>query len=127
MKKSVDTTCPECSKLFQTEVDVPEAATLDQIHKALAETLKDKQGISSDDLKGILQEQLSPMKPKGENHGHATSDELLDCPTCRGWFDRTIRKYTISQKEAPEPEAKKEPEEKPPTRPQIGSIFKEGG
>ncbi|MBA7608634.1 hypothetical protein ES703_15813 [subsurface metagenome] len=121
MKKIVDTTCPECNKLFKTEVDLPESATLDQIQNALNETLKDKQGISPDDLKGILQEQLSPLKPVGEDHRHKTADEFLDCPECRQWFDKTAEKYTISSKEPAATDKEPEPE------PQMfRSIFKEG-
>ncbi len=99
MKKVVDTTCPECRKLFQTEVDVPDAPTLDQIHNTLSEALKGKQGVSSDDIKQILEEQLTPLKPKPEDHRHKTADELLDCPGCRSWFDQTSQRYQVAPKE----------------------------
>lgn len=103
MKKVVDTTCPECQKLFQTEVDVPDAPTLDQIHSTITEALKGKQGISSDEVKQLLQEQLSPLTPK-EDHRHKTADELFDCPECRSWVDKTIQKYQLGLKEAKPPE-----------------------
>ena len=112
MKQVVDTTCPECQKLFQTEVDIPDAPTLDQIHSTITEALKGKQGISSDEIKQILQEQLTPLKPRGEDHRHKTADELLDCPECRSWIDKTIQRYQVTEKK----------EEPVKTRQPIGSI-----
>ncbi|MBA7604671.1 hypothetical protein ES703_11797 [subsurface metagenome] len=111
MKKVVDTTCPECQKLFQTEVDIPDAPTLDQIHGTITEALKGRQGISSDEVKQLLQEQLSPLTPK-EDHRHKTADELFDCPECSDWIAKTSQKHKVSPIE-------EEPTEQPP----IGSIF----
>jgi hypothetical protein len=105
VKQKVDTTCPECQKLFQTEVDVPDAPTLDQIHSTLNEALKGKQGISSDEVKQLLQEQLSPLKPKEGDHRHKTADELFDCPECSDWIAKTSQKHKVS----PIEEGAKEP------------------
>ena len=105
MKKIVDTTCPECQHLFQTQVDLPDAPTLDQIHSTLNEALKGKQGISSDEVKQLLQEQLSPLKPKEGDHRHKTADELFDCPECSDWIAKTSQKHKVS----PIEEGSKEP------------------
>ena len=102
MKQKVDTTCPECQKLFQTEVDIPDAPTLDQIHSTIAEALKGKQGITSDEIKQLLQEQLTPLKPRVEDHRHKTADDLFDCPECSQWIAQTSQKYQLRQKEEKE-------------------------
>jgi len=99
MKKVVNTTCPECQKLFEPEVDIPDAPTLDQIHGTITEALKGKQGISSDEVKQLLQEQLSPLKPKEGDHRHKTADDLLDCPECSDWVAKTSQKYKVVPKE----------------------------
>ena len=105
-KKIIDfeSTCEGCGKpvKMSREVDIPDAPTLDQIHSTLNEALKGKQGISSDEVKQLLQEQLSPLQPK-EDHRHKTADELLDCPECRPWFDKTTQKYQVGLKEGKEP------------------------
>ena len=115
-KKIIDfeSTCEGCGKpvKMSREVDIPDAPTLDQIHSTLNEALKGKQGISSDEVKQLLQEQLSPLKPKEGDHRHKTADELFDCPECSDWIAKTSQKHKVSPIE-------EEPTEQPP----IGSIF----
>lgn len=104
-KRVFEGTCPECGKEVQVPLEVEEPPTLDQINKALQEGLKGQ--LSAPEIEKIVQEQLAGLKPGKEDHRHKTADELLDCPECRAWVDKTNQKYQI----IPKPETGAEPEE----------------
>ena len=100
-KRIVDLTCPECQKPIQVPFEVKEPPTLDEISNALKENLKKenlKGQLSTAEVEKIIREQLEPLKPPKEDHRHKTADELLDCPECRSWVDKTIQRYQVTEK-----------------------------
>ncbi len=100
-KRIVDLTCPECQKLIQVPFEVKEPPTLDEISNALRENLKKenlKGQLSTAEVERVIREQLEPLKPPKEDHRHKTADELLDCPECRFWVDKTIQRYQVTEK-----------------------------
>ena len=96
-KRVFEGTCPECGKEVQVPLEVEEPPTLDQIGKALKEALKGQ--LSAADIEKVVQEQLAGLKPGKEDHRHKTADELLDCPECRAWVDKTSQRYQVVPKE----------------------------
>lgn len=100
-KRIVDLTCPECQKPIQVPFEVKEPPTLDEISNALKENLKKenlKGQLSTAEVERVIREQLEPLKPAKEDHRHKTADELLDCPECRSWVDKTIQRYQVTEK-----------------------------
>lgn len=95
-KREAELTCPECGKGIKVPFEVEEPPTLDQIDKALKEALKGQ--LSAPEIEKIVQEQLAGLKPGKEDHRHKTADELLDCPECRAWVDKS-QKYQVVPKE----------------------------
>ena len=106
-KRLFEGLCPECGKDVQVPLEVEEPPTLDQISSTLKESLKGHPLAA--DIEKIVQEQLSGLKPGKEDHRHKTADELLDCPECRAWFDKTSERYQVATKEKTE-EKPAEPE-----------------
>lgn len=89
--------CPHCEKTFPSPI--PDPPSLDQIN----ELLKEHQGsnLTADQLDDAIKRSLSP---RAGEHRHKSADELLDCPECSDWFNRTATKYEFKPKaETPAP------------------------
>lgn len=88
--------CPHCEKTFPSPI--PDPPSLDQI-KELMKEFKG-QGITANQIDEAIKSSLSP---KANEHRHKTADELLDCPECKGWFEKTAQRYEVRSKEPAQP------------------------
>ncbi|MBA7482554.1 hypothetical protein ES707_18045 [subsurface metagenome] len=105
--------CPECEKVFKIPIETTSSAA------EIAQVL----GQEREQIEIILQKYASQL-PKTEDHRHKTSDEFLDCPECRLWFDKTATQYQVIKKEPPPaPPPKVEKKEPVAAEPAIGSVF----
>jgi len=112
--------CPHCNEVFN--LDFPEAK------------LEEVKPLTKKDIEELLTRQAPDL-----THRHKTADEFLDCPECRLWFDKTAKRYQVTEKK-PEPSAAEKPADQPAeekeetgkkkpaaAKPAFGSIFKQGG
>jgi len=110
--------CPHCEEVFKIPIETTSSAA------EIAQVI----GQEREQIEVILQKYASQL-PKTEDHRHKTADEFLDCPECRLWFDKTLQRYQLTEKEPPPPEPApapapaptKEPKEPEPAA--IGSVF----
>lgn len=84
--------CPHCEKTFPSPI--PDPPSLDQIQ----ELLNKQQGstLNAEQLDDAIKRILSP---KAGEHRHKSADELLDCPECKGWFEKTAKRYEVKPRE----------------------------
>jgi len=92
--------CPHCEKTFPSPI--PDPPTLDQIQELLNK--QKGSNLTADQLDEAIKRSLSP---KADEHRHKSADELLDCPECSNWFERTAKRYEVKPK-AETPAAKHE-------------------
>ena len=89
--------CPHCEKTFPSPI--PDPPSLDQIQELLNK--QQGQTLSAEQLDDAIKRSLSP---KADEHRHKSADELLDCPECSNWFERTAKRYEVKPKpETPAP------------------------
>ena len=86
--------CPHCEKTFPSPI--PDPPSLDQIKGLLKEF--QGQNLTADQIDEAIKRTLSP---KADEHRHKTADELLNCPECSLWFERTAKQFEVRSKEKP--------------------------
>ncbi|MBA7578806.1 hypothetical protein ES708_20671 [subsurface metagenome] len=96
--------CPHCEKTFPSPI--PDPPTLDQIQELLNK--QQGQTLTAEQLDDAIKRSLSP---KANEHRHKSADELLDCPECSSWFEKTATKYEVKPKA-----------ETPASKHEIGSL-----
>ncbi|GAI67741.1 unnamed protein product [marine sediment metagenome] len=83
--------CPNCNTTFPSPI--PDPPSLDQIQELLNK--QPGQTLTAEQLDDAIKRSLSP---KADEHRHKSADELLDCPECSNWFERTATKYEVKPK-----------------------------
>jgi hypothetical protein len=108
----------ELQELLDTQEAKLKVCIGDECQKIRDEFLKNRPpGVSLEQIQGMLDRQLTSLKPKPHTFGdHETADTLLDCPECRERFEQTGKRWKVTiPKEPIEPTEKKEEKSKEPT------------